>query len=116
MDDDNAMKLIEKSKGQVQAIAPPSEKTAGWVDPQDPRIRDGFQALDKWLDAIRPALSERHPRYREAMQEFDRMDSCWIAGDLLGFRRAIETIRAIGELKQSDMLGGAVGPGSEKQC
>ena len=82
----------------------PDAKPSAWVDPHDSRFRDGYWAFDKWLGSLRPPLREcHHPRYQEAMQQFERMDSCWLAGDLIGFRRAIENIRAIGEPKQDAM-------------
>ena len=105
--DDDVVNTTATEIGTVSVHPPktqPQRRPHGWIDPQDSRFRDAFRAFAEWLDAIRPPLSERHPRYREAMQKFDQMDSCWMEGDLVGFRRAIENIKPIGKPKQSDMF------------
>ena len=71
-------------------------KTSSWVNPQDQRFKDGFRTFQKWLDVLQPRLSAWHPKHRKAMQrEFDRMDACWLNGDLAGFRQAIHEIRQL---------------------
>ena len=74
------------------------------TDLHDPQFRDAFHAFSKWLDALCPPLTEKHPKYKEAFKEFSFMDKCWLRGDLAGFRHAIENCKRAVELRQGSIL------------
>lgn len=76
-----------------------------WVDPQDPRFRDGFRAFSEWLHALRAPLAKEHPRFREAFAHFEQMDSAWLAGNLKAFRESIARIQALAQPKQEALKG-----------
>tara|TARA_B100000315_G_scaffold259578_1_gene316146 strand:+ start:1026 stop:1418 length:393 start_codon:yes stop_codon:yes gene_type:complete len=103
LSDEQARRLLESLEGKVHAV--PSPHSRDWVDPNDPRFKRLWAPFVTWLDTIRPSFGERHPLYRAAIQELDRMDASWINGDLEGFKYAIQQIMHIGEPRHALKVG-----------